>query len=581
MVALSTRGDTVRVSAYGSRFLSRAGQGKSLPDAKCLGDLAPRISNPQRLAWCVALLAIVGSIVFVLSLSGQFNFVADEWEPLVRRPGWALDDFLRPYHEHAIVVPIFIYKVLQAVFGMTSYLPYHLTALAISAVAAILLFAFLQQRVGGMLALCGLLPVLFLGAAAEDLLWAFQMVFFGSVAAGIGVLMCLAREDRRGDLGACGLLVVSLAFSSVGVAFLVAVVADFIVARRPRRERLFVVAVPLAIYIAWYLGWGHQDAHHVSAHNLLNLPSFILHAAGAAVASLLGQEAAMVARPGRDGVLYEVIALILLVAVAFRIWRDRRCPRGLAVALTLLFSLWVLVGLDLDRGRLAVAQRYQYAAVVFLLIVAAEALVGIRPRPSVRLVAVAVAIFATVSGARLLEHERALWDAMGVTTGAILGGVEVAGPAADPSHVIRGEQIRATVALYRDAVERFGSPASKEAELLVPGPYAGHAADSSVIQAERIHLGPALPGRSGCRFRPAPPGRRTTTVLGPGRWTVTSRGGESPYLLLARFSTEGISLGLLDGDKARSLILPVDRSRRPWRLISGMGSITICRAGGA
>ena len=186
----------------------------------------------------------------------------DDWEFLIRRPGWSASDTRDPFHEHLVAAPAPIYKTLQATFGMTSVMPYYVVAMTVFAIAAGLLFAFLRVRVGGWLAFAAILPVLLLGASSEDLLWAFQVGYFGSVAAGIGTLLALDREDRRGDLIASVLAVVALFFGSLGIPFVLALAVDVAMGPRPRRDRAFVAAVPIGVYVIWWIGWGHQAQHH-------------------------------------------------------------------------------------------------------------------------------------------------------------------------------------------------------------------------------------------------------------------------------------------------------------------------------
>ena len=79
-----------------------------------------------------------------------------------------------------------IYKALLATFGMGSALPFRVVSTALFLLSAALLFVFLLRRVGQWPALAATAVVLFLGAAWEDLLWSFQIGYFGSMAAGLG-----------------------------------------------------------------------------------------------------------------------------------------------------------------------------------------------------------------------------------------------------------------------------------------------------------------------------------------------------------------------------------------------------------
>ena len=117
---------------------------------------------------------------------------------------------------------------------------------------------------------------------------AFQIGYFGSMAAGLALLLALERDDRRGDRLACLFLTVSILFSSLGLPF--AAGAAVQVLRRPDRwRRLYVVAVPVAIYALWWLGWGHTAESALSLANVGKAPSFVIN--GVAGVVLLGVRA--------------------------------------------------------------------------------------------------------------------------------------------------------------------------------------------------------------------------------------------------------------------------------------------------
>ena len=67
-------------------------------------------------------------------------------------------------------------------------------------------------------------------------------------------------------------------------------------------------------------------------------------------------------------------------------------------------------------------------------------------------------------------------------------------------------------------------------------------------------------------------------ALPPGG-AILKAGGSTPHpLSLRRFAAEGfpVSVGALSG--SASLVVPTDRSRRPWQLqIGGAGQVTACR----
>src|SRR5437764_12377723 len=82
----------------------------------------------------VALLLLGAGIV--LSETRGMNFFYDDWEFILHRRGLSADVLLRPHAQHLSLIPILVYKLLLAVFGASSYLPFRfLSALALGLMA--------------------------------------------------------------------------------------------------------------------------------------------------------------------------------------------------------------------------------------------------------------------------------------------------------------------------------------------------------------------------------------------------------------------------------------------------------------
>ena len=222
-------------------------------------------------------LALVASVALVLVLTRHFTFLQDSWEFLMNRRELTVDALLKPHNEHIVVIPVAIEQLLLRLFGMGSARPeYVLLALALAA-TALLLYVYVRRRVGPWLALAAAVLLLFLGPAWEALLWPFEISFVGSVLFGIAMLLALDREDRKGDIAACVLLVLCFGFSSLGIPFAVAAAVDVFQKRGSRGlGRACLVAVPVLLYGAWYLGWGHEAETHVSLRNVLVLAALRL-----------------------------------------------------------------------------------------------------------------------------------------------------------------------------------------------------------------------------------------------------------------------------------------------------------------
>jgi hypothetical protein len=486
-----------------------------------------------------------------------------------------------PFREHLIALPVLLYKVLQATFGMTSAVPYYVAAMLAFATAAALIFAFLRTRVGEWLAFAAILPILFLGASSEDLLWAFQVGFFGSVAAGVGMLLALDRGDRRGDVMAAALAIISLAFGSVGIPFVIAAIVDVLVGPRPRRDRAFVAVVPIAVYAFWWIGWGYQAHHSTDSHNFVDLPGYVFNAAGAGVAALFGQQVNSNSDPGHPPVLFRVLAGLVAVALGVKVVRERRISRGLAVTLTIAFSFWILAGLDSNVDRPPIANRYQYPSAVFIVLIAGEAFRGLEVPRLATIVVLGVAVLAALGGISLLNRDRPSWNGFAESTRSVLAAVELSGTAARPGYLIAAEQIDGTVAQYRDAVGRFGSPAYGEAELLDHAGTYGEEADQTMVGALGIMLrskGAPRPGRSCERLASGASAGgfavRAQTV------TLVNQSRRPAGILLGRFAAEpDVRLGTVAAGSKALLRLPRGDSPRPWRLGVAHGVVVLCPVG--
>ncbi|HEX2391353.1 MAG TPA: hypothetical protein VHI77_00385, partial [Solirubrobacterales bacterium] len=177
--------------------------------------------------------AVTAAGAWLIVVDSHLTFFADDWALLLRKQAWTADTFLQPYGEHLILGPTIVFKLLQEIFGMGSALPYYAVSVSLYLAVAILLFAYLSSRVGDWLALIAAILILALGAAFEDMLWISPLNFSGSMAAGLGMLLALDRDDERGDRIACLLLIVSIAFSSVGLAFAAGALVELALGRRP------------------------------------------------------------------------------------------------------------------------------------------------------------------------------------------------------------------------------------------------------------------------------------------------------------------------------------------------------------
>lgn len=361
----------------------------------------------RRRPWVYLLgLLIILSTALLLVLRSKMGFFLDDWDLVSGREG-SPTDWLLPHNEHIVVLPAAIYKLSLAVFGMTP-MPLHVIAVLLFETSVVLLFLWMRPLVGEPSSVIGCAVILFLGAAAEDLLWAFQMGFFGSVAAGLGALLLLRHDEQRKDRWACLLLVVSILFSSMSIPFLAGAATQLLFrdGLRPDWRKFvrssWIFLVPALLYAIWWLGWGHLAPNSISAHNLRQDPIYAL--SGLGYSGLVLSGAFRYLGPESTHDFWALTGLLFAGAIGLVAYIRRRVPIELVIALAAALSFWILSGLNYIPGREFFNSRYQYPGAVFLLMTLAGAFADIRPGRNLLVVMSALAVVAvTLNIAALLD----------------------------------------------------------------------------------------------------------------------------------------------------------------------------------
>jgi len=520
------------------------------------------------------------SACLLLYLGSKLTFLLDDWEFLLYRHGVNADSVLDPHGEHIVALPVLIYKALLATVGMGSALPYRVVSTALFLLSAALLFVYLRRRVGDWPALAATAVVLFLGAAWEDLLWSFQMTYFGSVAAGLGALLALEREDRRGEAVACALLVVSVLFSSLGLSFAIGA-AVHVLLLSERRRRLYVFLVPLAVYGLWWLGWGHTAESSISFHNIARTPLYVLDGLANSVGSATG-----LANDGvtvHDRLIWSRPLMVVLVFLAaWRLYRLPRVPHWFWVALAIAGSFWILAGFNQMPGRDADASRYQYLGVVFGFMLAAEVLRpelerGLRIGRATLAAIAAVTVFSVASNLdQLHDAYEGTYHPISQLEKAGLGSLDITEDTVEPGFVLSEDVvdtgfINIDAGSYLTAREEHGSPAYSEAEIAASPQFVRYAADKVLFGALGIELetGKKAPTRqASCETVPSDGTASPLLRVPPGG--IAIRAGKAPIerFEVSRFSTASAPVliaGIGAGETAK-LPIPRDKASEPWKL---------------
>jgi hypothetical protein len=517
----------------------------------------------------------------------HLTFWRDEWEFLLHRRPWSAHSFFDPWVEELLAIPIAIYKVLLSLFGMDSAAPFQLIAVLLFLTSIVLVFFYARTRVGEWLALAAILPILFLGEAWDDLLFPFQMALFGSIACGVGALLALDRRDRAGGVAATVLLIGSLFFFDLGIAFVAAVTLELALSR-DRFRRAYIVVVPTFLWLLWYLGWGHTAQTNISLQNFANLPSYVIDGLSTSLASLVGLAAPLGDFQGSPLDWGRPLLVVAVGGAAWLLFRRGRASDRLLATLALLLGFWSLTAMNASPLAPPTAGRYQYIGVILLVVFAAELGKGSRLGRWPVAAILAVAVTAALSnGYQLRDWAHRLQTFAEEERGG-LGALEIDRARVDPGFQLTEQNSGVDylglldAGSYLSAVDAYGSPAYSAAEL-------GGAPEVARVSADKVFgaiLRPSLqpsgtPGR-GCSTTRLDAGPVILPV--PTAGLVLQAQGGAVEAGLRRYSSASfpIALGpLADGAWLR-LSIPPDPSPRPWMLqLTGPGAIQVCRGTGA
>lgn len=398
------------------------------------------------------MLAVPSTLLFALlaRMGRGTGFFFDEWNFLTHRRGLALDTILQPHNGHLVVIPNALYSVFGSYFGIDSYTPFRFLTLSIHLLVAIMCAVVIGRSRGNVTAVATLVVIALLGIGWQNIFWAFQIGFVGSIAFFL-VAWSLLDPDfgdvgaRRGAWVSLALLA-SVAMSGVGVAALGAIwvlcVSD------PRRRRLWWIPVgPSVAYFLWYLVYGTSS---VDPAALDRVPQFALVNAGASAGGIFGLDVAW----------GQLILGVSLFVVVVSLRRSQRLLWSL-VPSTMYVVFVVLATLSRSTNFEPDASRYTYLGAVVLIVTLGIA-VGSWSRSGGRWVAVSLAALALWGshdllrgGANSLRRE---WNIVSLE----LAVVEVHGEGLDPNLVIDSVHApQLTVGAYRNLVKELGTVSSR------------------------------------------------------------------------------------------------------------------------
>jgi hypothetical protein len=203
--------------------------------------------------WVFGAFVVVAAPLILFHYGAYHWFMRDDFIFLADRSS-RYPDLLSPHGgAHWVAVPRMIYWVLWQVFGLQSYVPYQAAVVALHLAGAVLLrLVMVRSGVNTWLAGAAAAVMVLFGPGSQNIVWAFQVSFTGSLTYGLAHLLLADHEGGFGRRDALGLLfgLAALLSSGVGVS-MVLVVGLAVLINRGWKLALAHTAPLGLVYLAW------------------------------------------------------------------------------------------------------------------------------------------------------------------------------------------------------------------------------------------------------------------------------------------------------------------------------------------
>jgi hypothetical protein len=210
--------------------------------------------SSERVALWVFVLYLVAALPLLLWIGSYRWFFGDEWSFLADR-SISVDELFRDHNQHWVTLPVLVYRGLYSLFGVRNYLPYQLLVVLLHlTLAGLLRIVMRRARVGPWTATIVAGTFVLLGAAEDNILWAFQIGFVAALVLGISQVVLADHEGAIGGRDWLGLCAGAAALMTTGQAIALVLAAGLVCAFRRRWRAAALHTVPLGIlYLAWFL----------------------------------------------------------------------------------------------------------------------------------------------------------------------------------------------------------------------------------------------------------------------------------------------------------------------------------------
>jgi hypothetical protein len=342
-----------------------------------------------------------------------------------------------------------------------------------------------------------------------------------------------------------------------------------------------IVAVPVALFVAWWIGY-QQGA---GVGGLGHAPSFIVKEAASVAASVFGRAGHIgLDAPGTLTSWGTPLLIALLVALVWRVARGGPVPQRAAAPATMLLTFWIATAVS--RGYLGnpYASRYIFVGATFALLLAVELARGWTPHPVIRLVLVVIAVIAIASNIGELRAAGAILRGYGQATTADLGALEIGRPLEPAGYIAHGlpgyPLVQVPAHEFFKIAAALDNPASSIATIESDDEASKEIVDRELVAIHRV--APVLVARRSSPLvtecvrlvRP-----RASGVPIPRRdLGLLIRAAASPVSVsVRRFAALAQPIGTVAPRTSATIRLAPDLSTVPWHVqLSSAGSVTAC-----
>jgi hypothetical protein len=297
--------------------------------------------------------ALLGVGIYLLVGFTKFWFRLDEWDFVANR-GLRLgnDGIFFPHNEHWTTIPIIVWRGIFNLVGVRDYWVYGVPLVVAHLATAYLLWRFmLRHQVE--LWTATLLTIAFsvVGVGSQNLTWAFQLTFVGSVT--FGMLAIDAIDTDRTWLAPLW-CICSLMCADIGIPMVIA--CGFVaVVERKFRVAAIAVGAPAVVFMLWFLAIGYHGTasdQSLGSVHIGQVPGYVWTGLTSAVGGFLDAPH-----------LVGVVAVLLLGAAAM-VYRN--APAALAASVVPFYGFVGLGRVQFGNAQ-ATASRYSYVAIALVL----------------------------------------------------------------------------------------------------------------------------------------------------------------------------------------------------------------------